>query len=77
MNAPLEADLRRVARALHGRADARALDAVVRATVDLPYGAVRRHAHKATMPRWLERDVADAARRLLTAPRTQPRERSP
>src|SRR5215216_2682228 len=77
MNAPLEADLRRVARALHGRADARALDAVVRATVDLPYGAVRRHAHKATMPRWLERDIADAARHLLTAPRTQPRAPSP
>jgi len=76
MNAPLEADLRRVARALHGRADARALDAVVRATVDLPYGAVRRHAHKTTMPRWLERDVANAARQLLTAPSTQPRKRS-
>src|SRR5215216_3074707 len=77
MNAPLEADLRRVARALHGRADARALDAVLRATVDLPYGVVRRHAHAATMPRWLERDVADAARQLLTTPRTQPRDRSP
>ena len=50
-----------------GRADARALDAVLRATVDLPYGAVRRHAYKAAMPRWLERDVAEAARRLLTA----------
>ena len=68
MNAPLEAELRRVARALHGRADARVLDAVVRATVDLPCGVVRRHAHTATMPRWLERDVADAARQLLTAP---------
>jgi AcrR family transcriptional regulator len=67
MNAPLEADLRRVATALHGRADGRALDAVLRATVDLPYGVVRRHAHKATMPRWLERDLADAARQLLTA----------
>jgi AcrR family transcriptional regulator len=76
MNAPLEAELRRVARALRGRADARALDGVVRATIDLPYGTVRRHAHKATMPRWLERDVAAAARHLLTAPRTQPRERS-
>ena len=47
INAPLEAELRRVARALHGRADARALDGVVRATVDLPYGVVRRHAYKA------------------------------
>ena len=69
--------MRRVARALHGRADARALDGVVRATVDLPYGVVRRHAYKPTMPRWLERDVADAARQLLTAPRTQPRAPSP
>jgi hypothetical protein len=77
MNAPLEADLRRVARALHGRSDARALDAVLRATVDLPYGVVRRHAYKATMPRWLERDVADATRQLLTATRTQPRAPSP
>ena len=72
MNAPLESELRRVARALHGRADARALDAVVRATVDLPYGVVRRHAHKAVMPRWLERDVADAARQLLATPPARP-----
>jgi AcrR family transcriptional regulator len=65
MNARVEAELRRVTRALHGRADARALDAVVRATVDLPYGVVRRHIQAARMPRWLERDVADAARQLL------------
>jgi len=77
MNAPLEAQLRRVARALHGRTDARTLDAVARATVDLPYGVVRRHAHAASMPPWLERDVADAARQLLTAPRPQSRDRTP
>src|SRR5215208_6085407 len=72
MNAPLEADLRRGARDLHGRAAARALAAVLRATVHLPDGAVRRHAHTATMPRWLERDVADATRRLLTPSSAQP-----
>jgi AcrR family transcriptional regulator len=77
MNARLEAELRRVTRALHGRADARALDAVVRATVDLPYGAVRRHTQAPTMPRWLERDVAVAARQLLTAPQNELRDRSP
>jgi hypothetical protein len=48
------------------------MDAVVRATVDLPYGAVRRHAHKAPMPPWLERDVSEAARRLLTASGSRP-----
>jgi AcrR family transcriptional regulator len=68
MNAPLYAELPRLARALHGRADARAVDAVVRAAVDLPYAVVRRHAGAATMPRWLERDLAEATRRLLTAP---------
>jgi AcrR family transcriptional regulator len=68
MNARVEAELRRLARALRGRADARALDAVLRATVDLPYGVARRHTRNPTMPRWLERDVADAARRLLAAP---------
>jgi AcrR family transcriptional regulator len=67
MNARLDAELRRVARALHGGADARAVDAVVRAIVDLPHGAVRRHTRTPAMPRWLERDVADAARQLLTA----------
>jgi AcrR family transcriptional regulator len=77
MNEPLEAELRRVARALHGRADLRALDAVVRATVDLPYGVVRRHAERPTMPRWLERDVAGAALRLLTAPLEEAREPPP
>jgi AcrR family transcriptional regulator len=68
MNARVDGELRRVARALHGRAGARSLDAVIRAAVDLPYGAVRRHTRTAAMPRWLEADVADAARRLLTAP---------
>jgi AcrR family transcriptional regulator len=76
MNARLEAELRRVTRALHVRADARALDAVLRATVDLPYGVVRRHTQTPTMPRWLEGDVAAAARQLLTALQNEPRDRS-
>ena len=67
INARIDDQLRRVARALAGRADPRALDAVVRAVVDVPYGTVRRHTRTATMPRWLERDVADAARQLLSA----------
>jgi AcrR family transcriptional regulator len=71
LNAPLEAELRRIAYGLAGRADARALDAVMRAVVDLPYGAVRRHGRAAAPPRWLERDVADAARRLLTGLRDE------
>jgi hypothetical protein len=66
-NAPLEAELRRVARGVHGRADARALDAVTRAVVDLPYGAVRRHAAAERVPAWLERDVVEETRSLLGA----------
>ena len=75
INARIDDQLRRVTRALAGRADARALDAVLRAVVDLPYGAVRRHTRSETMPRWVERDVADAARQLLAALRDEPRRR--
>jgi len=64
MNAPLEAQLRRVARGLHGRADARALDRVTRAVVDVPYAAVRRHAGR--LPAWLADDVERDVRRLLS-----------
>lgn len=67
-NAPLEAQLHRVARAVHGNANARALDAVTRAIVDLPYGAVRRHAGAKRLPAWLERDVIAQARLLLAPP---------
>ena len=65
MNAPLLAEIRRVARAIHGRADRRALDAVTRAVVDLPYASVRRHVRAKRIPQWLERDVAEASRTLL------------
>ncbi len=65
MNAPLIAEISRVARELTGSADARRVDAVARAVVDLPYAAVRRHAGSTTLPTWLDDDIADAARVLL------------
>lgn len=71
LNAPIDAALARVARGLAGRADARVLDAVARAVVDLPYGVIRRHGRDETLPRWLEPDVGDAARRLLIALRDE------
>jgi len=66
LNAPLEDQIRRIARQLRGSDGARQVDAVARAIVDLPYAAVRRHAHATSMPPWLEDDVAAAARVLLT-----------
>jgi AcrR family transcriptional regulator len=66
INGPLERELALLARRLRGRADRRSLDAVLRAVVDLPNGAVRRHlrpGHK--IPGWLEADVAAGARALL------------
>ncbi len=67
INAPLQAAVERIARALHGRADARAVDRVTRAVVDIPTAAVRRHARGdgRALPSWLAADVADAARLLL------------
>ncbi|ADB49903.1 TetR/AcrR family transcriptional regulator [Conexibacter woesei] len=81
MNAPLHEAIVRIARALHGRADARALDGVTRAVVDLPTAVVRRHlrddaadaagaaaagaAGPAPLPRWLAADVAADVRALL------------
>ena len=66
-NAPIEAALRRIARDRYGRADARALERVTRAVVDLPAAAVRRHVRGdgARPPRWLAADVAAATRALL------------
>jgi AcrR family transcriptional regulator len=63
MNAPLQAALVRVARALFGRADARNIDRVAQAVVDLPTGAVRRHGRR--VPAWLADDVGRATRALL------------
>lgn len=75
MNRPLRAAIRRLARELHGSASARATGVVSLAVVDMPYGAVRRHAGEGAIPRWLEAEVARAARTLLAAaarPRTSP-----
>jgi AcrR family transcriptional regulator len=71
LNAPLQDAVVRIARALHGRADARAVDRVTRAVVDLPTAAVRRHVRGdgRALPAWLAADVADAARTLLAGDR--------
>lgn len=70
INAPLRGALVQIARALHGRADARAVEAVTRAVVDLPGAALRRHARDGSHPppRWLGDSVADATRTLLRQP---------
>lgn len=68
MNEPLIAQLRRIANGLYGSAGDREIDAVSRAVVDLPYAALRRHAHAPELPDWLEADLAAAARTLLSAP---------
>jgi AcrR family transcriptional regulator len=68
MNAPLIVRLDELARGLYGHADVRAVDAVARAVVDLPYAAVRRHANADPMPSWLEADIAAAVRALLQLP---------
>ena len=66
-NAPLIERVGELARELYGSRDPRAVDAVTRAVVDLPYAVVRRHAHDEQIPSWLEADVAAAARALLSA----------
>jgi AcrR family transcriptional regulator len=66
INAPLEATLARLTEALRGRLDRRSSDQFIRAVVDLPNAAIRRHGrdgHK--LPAWLEGDVARDVRRLL------------
>jgi AcrR family transcriptional regulator len=65
-NAPLEAALAGLTGKLRGRVDARSLEAIARAVVDLPHAAVRRHTHAGgTLPSWLERDIAAEVRKLL------------
>ncbi|WP_067696326.1 TetR/AcrR family transcriptional regulator [Nocardia jejuensis] len=66
MNEPLIAALRRIALAVYGADGPREIDAVSRAVVDLPYAALRRHAHADTLPDWLDDDLAAATRALLT-----------
>ncbi|MET0900901.1 MAG: TetR/AcrR family transcriptional regulator [Mycobacterium sp.] len=63
MNAPVGERLHTLASALYGSADPRAVDAVYRAVVDLPYAVIRRHTGAA--PSWLADDVAAGVRALL------------
>lgn len=74
INAPLREAVVRIAHALHGRADARAVEAVTRVVVDLPTSAVRRYmaADGGRLPRWLAGDVEEAARTLLVASPASP-----
>ena len=66
INAPLQTTIAALTKALRGRSDARALDGVTRAVVDLPNATIRRYMRDSgTLPSWLERDVAAATRRLL------------
>jgi AcrR family transcriptional regulator len=66
INAPLESAIVELAKALYRRATARNTDRITRAVVDLPNAAVRRHLRDGRpVPRWVEDDVATAARRLL------------
>jgi AcrR family transcriptional regulator len=62
-NAPLGKRLRELARDLFGADDPRAMDAMYRAVVDLPYAAVRRHV--GALPPWLADDLAAGVRALL------------
>lgn len=62
-NVPLEAELSRIAREIHGRAGEPALEGVTRAVVDIPYAAVRRRGRR--LPAWLEEDVAESTGALL------------
>lgn len=65
MNAPLFTAMRDLTRAIYQRGDARSRDRLLRAVVDLPYAAVRRHMP--TLPGWLEEDLAAAVRALLAS----------
>ena len=66
INAPLEATLARLTKALRGRMDRRSSDHVIRAVVDLPNAAIRRHGRDGRkLPAWLEGDVARDVRQLL------------
>jgi AcrR family transcriptional regulator len=70
LDAPVQDAIRRLARRIYNSTDDRAADRVTRALVDVPYAAVRRH--RTPLPPWLEKEVALAARALLT-PSTPPK----
>jgi AcrR family transcriptional regulator len=62
LNWPVTELITRLAQSLYGVAGERERERVLRALVDLPYAAVRRHRD---LPNWLEADLASAARTLL------------
>ncbi len=64
MNAPLIERVGAVTEQLYGTRGARCRDTVSRAVVDLPYAAVRRHL--GDIPDWLETDLAQSIRVLLS-----------
>ncbi len=68
MNAPLTDRVAELARQLYGRSDARSVDAVTRAVVDLPYAVVRRYSQGDGMPSWARADLSASVRAVLTAP---------
>jgi AcrR family transcriptional regulator len=66
INAPLRMRLAELTKTLGGADDPRSTDALLRAVVELPNAALRRHVREGTqIPGWLEEDVAEAVRRLL------------
>lgn len=66
LNTPLEATLARFGKTLLGSDEDRTMERIIRAVVDLPNAAIRRHARgKQELPSWLEDDIAAAVRRLL------------
>jgi AcrR family transcriptional regulator len=67
VNAPLQAPLRALARGAFGRADARAVDLVLLAVLDLPFGVARRHLEAGTSPPRGHRRRLEAAVRAVMA----------
>ncbi|HEX3518559.1 MAG TPA: helix-turn-helix domain-containing protein [Solirubrobacteraceae bacterium] len=66
INEPLAAVVSKLTKALCGRSSVRNREAVIRAVVDLPSAAVRRHLRDGEgLPTWLECDTGEAIRRLL------------
>ncbi|ORA59238.1 TetR family transcriptional regulator [Mycobacteroides franklinii] len=65
LNAPLFTAMQDLTRTIYRRDDARSRDRLMRAVVDLPYAAVRRHMP--ALPGWLEEDLAEAVRALLAS----------
>lgn len=69
VNRPVERAIATLARRLYGRRTRAAVDRVVLATFDLPYGAARRHLSAgSSLPPGLRRDVARAVAAVLDQP---------